>query len=355
MTVRGAFAVSLALVAAAVLPAAAMAQSELSVEQPATLELKAETCEAKKCSTKQATVWVRNAGPAVSDLALAAALYDADGEEVPAAVEPAEGSLGANSVTPFRVSLSGLDEGKSATGQLVATATNAAPGAVELAVSKKRDSVENEINVFLWAPFVFALIFVLICWATWRPKLKPGDPVGSVTLDFTKSFASTLTAVGALLGTLLSSSALPEETSWLTKEEYTALNVVFGVLIAAAGIVYVASQRECPVKDAAGNTGTQYLGRVWAFVLACVLTIWAVVGEVAVLFAIIAIELGGGSFTAAANDLLGLIVALTVVPMLIYAAKSMSWIAEQVAASTEPTRAEGGGTTPYPIDSWSLL
>lgn len=96
---------------------------------------------------------------------------------------------------------------------------------------------------------------------------------GVATWDFTTSFASSITAVGALLGTVLSAQVLPHDTELLTKAEYAGLNVLFGALVVLAPFIYTVARVS---KINRANAQTVKLG--W-FLLTCLITLWAVLGE----------------------------------------------------------------------------
>jgi hypothetical protein len=101
-----------------------------------------------------------------------------------------------------------------------------------------------------------------------------------VNWDFTKSWASNLTVVGALLGTILAAGVLPDQTA-VTKATYAGLNLLFGILILVAPLAYVAMQREKPLRVAKDVTEPQYQGTVFWFLASSTLTLWAVAGELA--------------------------------------------------------------------------
>jgi hypothetical protein len=112
----------------------------------------------------------------------------------------------------------------------------------------------------------------------WKTAL-PAD------LDFSTSFASTLTAVQALLGTVIAASVLPEQTTTLSQAAFIALNLIFGAGVVVAGLVYAALQvpKWTDVDPPAGQQVTrqrvQMEGTVTGFLIASFVTIWAVFGE----------------------------------------------------------------------------
>jgi hypothetical protein len=107
-----------------------------------------------------------------------------------------------------------------------------------------------------------------------------GKRMGPVNWDFSESWASTFTVVGAFLGTVLGESGVvPETTHYLPKAAYGGLNLLFGLVALLATLFYTAVRS---VKTPHGKTGVkepQYQGFVWSFLVATALTLWAILGE----------------------------------------------------------------------------
>ena len=127
-----------------------------------------------------------------------------------------------------------------------------------------------------------------------------GDCMGVGQWDFSKSWASTLTVVGGLLGTGLSAAKG-------APLQFAILNLLFVILAGVAPLVCNFIGRMEPVgasptqrdvakiaefvspaqkasQDAPTETATyQYQTYVVGFLIACVLTLWAVVGEIVTL------------------------------------------------------------------------
>ena len=94
-------------------------------------------------------------------------------------------------------------------------------------------------------------------------------PITITGWDFSTSWASNITTVGAVLGTFLAAS-LPS-SGLFSGMNYAALNVLFGLLTAGAAFYYVATRQP--------TTDDQYQGTIKSFVIASCLTLWAVGGE----------------------------------------------------------------------------
>jgi len=95
---------------------------------------------------------------------------------------------------------------------------------------------------------------------------------GPVGWDFSTSWASNFTVVGAILGTTLSAQILPSTTVVLpSPNDYTSLSLLFAVLVVVAPFVYSGLLL---TSDASGTQG-----QCWELLVACSLTLWGVIGE----------------------------------------------------------------------------
>lgn len=143
-------------------------------------------------------------------------------------------------------------------------------------------------SVFGWAAFwsaVVAAALSLLTYASLKlsaetPRRRPlvsrvVFPVANWT--FSGSWASTLTTVGALLGTLLAASGfLSDVLPGLATGLFLGVNIGYGLLAALAAVVYTASHD----KDGSPT----YL----ALLLAAFITLWAVIGELVTLAQLLA-------------------------------------------------------------------
>ena len=119
--------------------------------------------------------------------------------------------------------------------------------------------------------------------------------------DFSKSSASTLTVVGALLGTAIAAGVLPEDTGSPSKEAFTALNLLFGVGVVVAGVVYAALPN-----------------KMWAFLVAATITMWAVFGELLTLFQLVDALGQGHGFTGLAVVFFRILLGTAMVAVAVY-------------------------------------
>jgi hypothetical protein len=104
------------------------------------------------------------------------------------------------------------------------------------------------------------------------------------------SWATTATAVGAILGTVLGGATLPEVPHEIDKQSLVALNLLFGGLVVLAPFVFQAIRK--PTAPAADPDAGLW-GYNVALLFACSLTCGAVLGEIATL-TLLAWELTGG-------------------------------------------------------------
>jgi hypothetical protein len=101
--------------------------------------------------------------------------------------------------------------------------------------------------------------------------------IGDTSWDFSKSWASNITVVGAILGTVLSAKILPTTpTVVVSPNGYTALSLLFGLLVVVAPLLFTALRSGTP-----DPKGPKYQGYGWGFLLSSCVTLWAVIGELA--------------------------------------------------------------------------
>ncbi len=94
------------------------------------------------------------------------------------------------------------------------------------------------------------------------------------------SWATTLTAAGAILGTVLGSATLPEIPRQIGKDELVGLNLLFGALVVVGPFIFQALRR--PKASAADQEDGKW-GYNATLLLSCTVTGAAVTGELATL------------------------------------------------------------------------
>ncbi len=190
-------------------------------------------------------------------------------------------SLGVKRVTlTFKPSV----EGEAVSGELIVSARGSVPAGVAFEFSVT-PGTPRWIYYILFLPLALALALVLARWFSTKYPCGLGGRLGPANWDFSKSWGSNLTVVGALLGTIIATSVLPDTTS-AAKGTYAALNLFFGALIVIAPFIYTATQRAEPFHKTKTVKEPQFQGYVWSFLLATVITLWAVLGEIGATFAV---------------------------------------------------------------------
>jgi hypothetical protein len=277
---RWAKALALAAVAGVLGSAPAAAQSPATYALAFVSPSKLSLSPGKKSKTASATVTVRNNGPAVSDVHFLAVPDDGS---VKVTIASGGASVPAFMVKQFKLTLSPTDPKKKFSGTLVVAAANTAPGTLALQLGPKK-KVPAWLYLLIFVPLPLGMGIVGLAYlradkhgCKWKSRMGPAN------WDFSKSWASNITVVGALLGTILAAGVLPDETA-VSKATYAGLNLFFGVLILVAPLVYTATQAAVPVHKRTAIKEAQYQGSVRWFVVASGLTLGAVLGELATIF-----------------------------------------------------------------------
>ena len=179
--------------------------------------------------------------------------------------------------------------------------------------------------------------------------VHPRAPMGTVSWDFKTSWATNLTLVGALLTGFLTFAYLPEQTALLTKPQLHALNLIVTTLVAAAPLLYNL-MRTTDSSEAATPPVPQ--GAVWSFALACVLTLWGVIGQLGLLLVILAELVHAQLLAAATGWMFILLLLLLLVAVLVYGALS---IRAAIPAPKPGIRPEELKREATPARQWSIL
>ncbi len=175
-------------------------------------------------------------------------------------------------------------------------------------------------------------------------------PMGIASWDFKTSWATNLTLVGALLTGFLTFAYLPEQqTALLTKPQLHALNLIVTTLVAAAPLLYNLV-RTTDSSEAATPPVPQ--GAVWSFALACVLTLWGVIGQLGLLLVILAELVHAQLLAAATGWMFTLLLLLLLGAVLVYGALS---IRAAIPAPKPGIRPEELKREATPARQWSIL
>ena len=133
----------------------------------------------------------------------------------------------------------------------------------------------------LWIAGVVALLFVGISYKTMTKPASLKDPMGSPKWDFTKSWANNITVVTSVVSTTVLLGLLVDEPVFLSKANYLAFNALLVVLLAFAPTIFGLIRKQ--TSTTAGKD-PEYSGIVFGFLLACAITLAAVLAQLSIAF-----------------------------------------------------------------------
>lgn len=157
------------------------------------------------------------------------------------------------------------------------------------------------------------------------------DYIGTPKWDFSNSWATTLTAVGALLGTLLT---IPNSSNVTGINLLSGLSLFFGLLALGAPLIYTALEKRLPPDPHAEDNSFQYQGTIRLFIVSATLTVWATSGELVTVGTTIVVLLQGGFFSILTMVVFGIVLAAALFFACVYGYRSIQWTIEDVLAET---------------------
>ncbi len=126
-----------------------------------------------------------------------------------------------------------------------------------------------------WDLGVIIVTFIISSLLVYKSYQKMGLPadilderIGNPQWDFSKSWATTLTTVGAFLGTVISTPSL----SGINMQ--SGLSLFFGLVVLIAPLIYTASIERFPSDPNVKDGTYQYEGTIRMFLITCTLTVW---------------------------------------------------------------------------------
>jgi hypothetical protein len=134
--------------------------------------------------------------------------------------------------------------------------------------------------VIVFLPLLVAAVEVVA--AAVAVGLPVTSRVGPPNWDYSKSWATNIAILDAVLGTFLSSKIVPNP-KFVGAVSYLLLSAFFAVVVAVGPLVFRALSRESRVLTASGTPDIQYQGTVYGFLLAALLTLWAALGQLTTL------------------------------------------------------------------------
>jgi hypothetical protein len=224
--------------------------------------------------------------------------------------------------------------------------------------------------------------------------------MGPPTWEFGKSWASTIAVLGALLTIILASGALPgPATTDLGATDaavaLAGLSLLFGLLALLAPALYqaigsraVPSEPVAPVTDATStdaaraaakraqwdrrmkvidpiaadpdpNPKAYFVGFVGTYIGACVLTVWAVLGELVTILVLLLPRLEASALTTEATWIFRICLIGALVLVVIYVLNTIPQVMREQSLSPKDFRVmEDGGRTVIAVNvprQWTLL
>src|SRR5579859_1070095 len=113
-----------------------------------------------------------------------------------------------------------------------------------------------DIGVIIGTLIISSLLVYISYQKMGLPANKLNERIGTPQWDFSKSWATTLTTVGALLSTVISTPALSDI------KMQSGLSLFFGLVVLIAPLMYTASAKRLPADPSVKNGTYQYLGTI---------------------------------------------------------------------------------------------
>jgi hypothetical protein len=148
--------------------------------------------------------------------------------------------------------------------------------------------VTSTVSTFLFGCFCFSGLVAVFTWVVAGLRfgeMYPNFPIGPPGWDFTKSWTSNTTLVGAIILTALTQSALPELTKYASKSGYSALALLISFAIIIAPFLFIVLSIRGIEKDPkTGKDAVVYQGYLLPFLLSCAITLFAGLAQLVVFF-----------------------------------------------------------------------
>lgn len=186
--------------------------------------------------------------------------------------------------------------------------------------------------VFAFVPALLALLLVLD--ARKRSGAKWCDKLGPPGWRFSESWASSLTAILALFHALFAQNLLSAD-SFMPKADYAALSAMFGALVLAAPLVYLATAR---LKE---GTELQLQGLVAGFVVGAFLVLWAVIGQL-LLTALLAVDVGRQNLNVGIASVFVVLSIAALVAATVHGVRTVRFILQHLHSGALAARFEAG-------------
>lgn len=287
--------------------------------------------------TASATVVLVNGGQDVDELSFSAVSVDADAAAVKVEAS-GNRAIFAGGAAPITLSFSSAEAIGDFNGHVVATSGTVAAER-DLKINEK-DTVPLSVNIIIFGSFLIGAAFAVVRALTLRPRLS--YLLSAPGWDFSKSWASTFTVVGAVLGTVLASLVLPATPERFSKATLAGMNLIFAAAILLAPFLFAITESPQDVDDSDGKTRKRGQGTVAGYLMACGLTLTGVIGQLITVFFLLDEIESNNALPDEALQFLFLFLFAAAVLVLVYAWRTIGWTAANATAPQLPP----SGATP---------
>jgi len=192
--------------------------------------------------------------------------------------------------------------------------------------------------LIVFGSLALAAVLVLLRWVTVPGGYRLADELAEVNYSPSTSWASSLTGLASILGTLVGTSGIIADTATpLPGPALTGLNLLFGVILLIAPLLFTTFSRLDPPDPA--SVAPAYRGYVGAFLGTVLLTLWATFGALATSTVLLS-ELASGYLT---EVLQWLFIVLLVAGAALIVGYSWRSVADVITYRSAP--GAGGGKT----------
>lgn len=178
--------------------------------------------------------------------------------------------------------------------------------------------------------------------------------MGKQEWDFSGSWATSITTLGAFLGTVISAQVS-------TEMNHVGLNLFFGLLALLAPILYRATSQYALPDDHEEKLpppSSEPQGYVWSFFLTSLITLWAVFGELITIVIMLADLNTGSSETILAQSVqifLWFFLVIALLSVVIYALRTIPWTVEDQITTASDRRQRCPKAKCPSLPPWKLL
>lgn len=309
---------------------AAAAEPSLAVLESSNT-LKVAGSEGEDSATGYFTLFNKTPSPVEIDLEFQAASSErvVIEEVTPSTVPPGARRIG--------VTFGGLEDlHEAVTGQLVVTSeSEPVSQAVEVDPAAQPSAPWPEVVIF--GSLALTLLLALAVVGAMPDTATLGNKAPGPKWSFS-SWATTLTGTGAVFGTVLTGATFPTFPEQIAKQTLINLNLLFGVLAILGPFVFQALRSSTGTEEAEeGNP----VGTNLTLLIACSVTLWAVLGEIGA-FALLGWELAGHGLSGAVVLCAVALVAILAIRYFLITTRNLvskTWL---IAAAVPPAPAPGG-------------